>query len=494
MATEIVASTDELLEKKVDEEVNGQKSISLSNEHEKDEDAQGSAASFSKTEGGAKGDENKDEPAFVVVKNIDGSLSSKASFADNPKEKELIHDSQTISVTEPELAPDEAKIQLKEPPPTESTETSEDKQPKTVETIEELSNTIEANLLKESEVEVVKETEYLETSSQKVDKPEPAVTEVRENSEDPEKESQDKAQEAEQLNTVVVSDPSAETAEKPCVAKESTEPIVQQVLEKKSQENTQEVQQPTTVAISAPSPETNEKLSDVMEKNTREPTSLKVEKTDAQVSLDEETQATTTSLVESSSHAVAEKVIEEDGNKESDCTEEIKSVSKEVVDVSKDPEQAFIKHEAKTDLKQETEYSAPINIEEKVATNDDNDNKQQGTPAAAEGSSREAEVEIKKDDRPAADSEKQGHPETKVEIRETLASKLEEKVQDEAEPPTKENNASKDLPPKETPAKPTQKQSNNIISTVKKSLIKSKESYHWEISNNLQDHLLPSQR
>jgi hypothetical protein len=42
-----------------------------------------------------------------------------------------------------------------------------------------LSNTAQANPLAESEVEVVKETENLETSSQKIDKPEEAVIEVQ---------------------------------------------------------------------------------------------------------------------------------------------------------------------------------------------------------------------------------------------------------------------------------------------------------------------------
>jgi hypothetical protein len=42
-----------------------------------------------------------------------------------------------------------------------------------------LSNTAQANPLAESEVEVVKETENLETSSQKIGKPEEAVIEVQ---------------------------------------------------------------------------------------------------------------------------------------------------------------------------------------------------------------------------------------------------------------------------------------------------------------------------
>jgi hypothetical protein len=42
-----------------------------------------------------------------------------------------------------------------------------------------LSNTAQANPLAESEVEVVKETENLETSYQKIDKPGEAVIEVQ---------------------------------------------------------------------------------------------------------------------------------------------------------------------------------------------------------------------------------------------------------------------------------------------------------------------------
>ncbi len=253
----------------------------------------------------------------------------------------------------------------------------------------------------------------------------------------------------------------------------------------------------------------------------------------AQVSLNEEAHAASANL-EKPSPEVAEKVVEEDGKKESNFTDVNEGVSKDKGGVTKIPEQASIDQGAKTDLKEEIEYSVPTTVEEKVAVAAANDDKKKESepPEAVQVSSREAEVEINKDeeqieaktatteagvlkvasvkdDGPAVDNEKGGHTDTKVDeissavsepVRETLASKFEEEeatktgvdnlekeqteepVKSEVqvpEPPTKESDAtktsSKDLP-KQTPAKPAQKQSNNIISKVKQSLVKAKKA------------------
>jgi ABC-type phosphonate transport system ATPase subunit len=54
----------------------------------------------------------------------------------------------------------------------------------------------------------------------------------------------------------------------------------------------------------------------------------------------------------------------------------------------------FNNQEIKTGLKEETKYSAPISIEEKVAANDDN--KQRGAPDSAKGWSSKEEIQNKK--------------------------------------------------------------------------------------------------
>ncbi|XP_047155369.1 protein P200 [Vigna umbellata] len=248
----------------------------------------------------------------------------------------------------------------------------------------------------------------------------------------------------------------------------------------------------------------------------------------AQVSSNEEAQANT---VEPS--VVAEKIVEEDNNKESSITDVIEGVPNEVAGIIKSPEPASVDQGAEPSLKEEREYSVPADVEEKIAiaANDD-EKKEPEAPKAVTGSSTEEEAESRKveeqneaktattevaesvkvenvrgdDDSSVVDDKKEGNGETKVEeisravsepVRETLASKFEEKEEEYVEPGvkklekeqtvepektevqvTKESDAiktSKDLP-KETPAKPAQKQSNNIISKVKQSLVKAKKA------------------
>ncbi|XP_014513707.1 titin [Vigna radiata var. radiata] len=251
--------------------------------------------------------------------------------------------------------------------------------------------------------------------------------------------------------------------------------------------------------------------------------------TAAQVSSNEEPQANTVEP----SPVVAEKVVEEDNNKESSITDVIEGVPNEVASIIKSPEPTSVDQGAEPSLKEEREYSVPADVEEKVvvAENDD-DKKEPEAPNAVTGSSTEEEAESRKveeqneaktattevaesvkvenvrgdDDSAVVDDKKEGNGDTKVEeisravsepVRETLASKFEEKEEEYVEPGvnklekeqtvepektevqvTKESDAiktSKDLP-KETPAKPAQKQSNNIISKVKQSLVKAKKA------------------
>ena len=573
--------------------------------HDKVEDAQGAAATSSNTER----DEKEAEPAVAAVEKIDGSPSSEALVSDILKEeKELIPDAQTVSVTE--TAPEATKGML------EVQETTEEQEKESQEKAQEVeqSDTVAVSDLS---------AKTNEQQSDTTENSEPVVTEVREKLQEPEK-----SIEAEKPNTVEVSDsdPLAEASEKASDAIQNPEPLVTEEIETNSEGKPQDTGQPTTVATPESSAKTSEKLSDAVEEKTREtefdaevskeannyearptesekaepvvtettktpselekqssekeeeeqqktvihqtesesaekpgdtvevqppqesdleavketgdsneiikePISLKeendkVEETgitgsSAQVSLNEEAQAVTENLVESSP-AAAEKVVQEA------CTNEVEEVSKEVDGVLKDPQHASTNQEAKTELKEGREYSAPISVEEKVAANEDK--KQAGAP---EESSRGAEVEIKQveeqneaktaaaeagavktenvtDERAVLDNEKRGQPEIKVDegatvvteqVRETLASKLEEKEEESVktgvdnmkkvqieepvknevqtpEPPTKESDATKtsqDIP-KETPAKPAQKQSNNILSKVKQSLVKAKKA------------------
>ncbi|KAK7356209.1 hypothetical protein VNO80_15476 [Phaseolus coccineus] len=281
--------------------------------------------------------------------------------------------------------------------------------------------------------------------------------------------------------------------------------------------------------IVEPSPVVAEKV--VEEDDNKEP-QANIVKTDkeeetshtenaAQVSSNEEPQA---NIVEPSPE-VAEKVVQEDDNKESSITDVIEGVPNQVDSIIQIPEPASIDQGAKPNLKEDV-------VEEKVdvAANDE-DKKEPEAPKAVTGSSAEEEAEsrkveeqnetktattevaesvkvenVKGDDISVVDDKKERNSDTKVEeisravsepVRETLASKFEEKEEESVEPgvdklekeqaveplktevqATKEGDAiktSKDLP-KETPAKPAQKQSNNIISKVKQSLVKAKKA------------------
>jgi hypothetical protein len=209
----------------------------------------------------------------------------------------------------------------------------------------------------------------------------------------------------------------------------------------------------------------------------------------AEVSLNEEAQTNPADLVEPSPE-VEEKVVVEDGKKESSFTDVIEEISsKEVVGVTENT----------------------TSVEEKAVVAAEDVKKEPEALNAVQVSSREAEVDIKKTDEQneaktatpeARDADKKVDEIFKAvsePVRETLASKFEEKDEEETiqtgadnsekeriEEPvkteveaTKENDTttitSKDLP-KETPAKPAQKQSNNIISKVKQSLVKAKKA------------------
>jgi hypothetical protein len=209
----------------------------------------------------------------------------------------------------------------------------------------------------------------------------------------------------------------------------------------------------------------------------------------AEVSLNEEAQTNPADIVEPSPE-VEEKVVVEDGKKESSFTDVIEEISsKEVVGVTENT----------------------TSVEEKAVVAAEDVKKEPEALNAVQVSSREAEVDIKKTDEQneaKTATPEAGDADKKVDeifkavsepVRETLASKFEEKDEEETiqtgadnsekeriEEPvkteveaTKENDTttitSKDLP-KETPAKPPQKQSNNIISKVKQSLVKAKKA------------------
>ncbi|KAK7344310.1 hypothetical protein VNO77_13765 [Canavalia gladiata] len=364
MATETAASdhastTHEQYVKKEKDEAIAQKIADLANEdedkHDKPEDVQGKATPSSKTEEDevkaklasveaeksddspvleasaedslkhdkvedakipvaplAEGDDEKAEPAVAVEKTEDSvPLDGSVAVADNLKEKELVPDSQTTSVTEP--VHDAVKCEVDEPPPSESTvmetphqvekepvETDEDKQSKAAdipeapaETIEKASNSAHTNPLTESEVDVAKEAEVLETSTKEEEKPEPVATQVQEKTEEPEKE----FKEVEQPSTVAIPEPSAEANEKPSdtieektiepsaeVLKETTnyeaaptetvkaEPEVTEVEENQQEPEKQSLEQreeekPDTSTI----PELSAETGDPVEEKTREP-------------------------------------------------------------------------------------------------------------------------------------------------------------------------------------------------------------------------------
>jgi len=192
--------------------------------HDKVEDAQSSTPT--PTEEG----DHKVEPP-VAVENTENSLPSDATIAAEDKvkeEKEVVPDSHTISDVEP--VRDAANSQPDVAPSTESTveetppqqlenepvETDEEKQaqPETedipeasTETIEK--NTDDTNPPTESEGEVVKETQVLETSTRVEEKLGPVATQVGEKTEEKE------FHEAEQPSTIAVPEPAADAEEKP---------------------------------------------------------------------------------------------------------------------------------------------------------------------------------------------------------------------------------------------------------------------------------------
>ncbi|XP_019441230.1 PREDICTED: titin homolog isoform X2 [Lupinus angustifolius] len=251
-----------------------------------------------------------------------------------------------------------------------------------------------------------------------------------------------------------------------------------------------------------------EKIS-LKEEKTKKEDETNITENTALVSLNEEAQAAPENLVELAPE-VSEKVVEEDGKNKSSFTDVIEGVPKDEVGIVKIPGQASIDQEAKSDIEEKGD-SIPTSVEEKVAITVDDDKKEPKAPGSVQVSSREAEVEINKDekqfeaktattedDEPAVKNENGGHIDTKVDgifsavsepVRETLASKFEEKEtktevnnleKEQSEEPVKTEvqvpkEPTKDLP-KESKAKTAQKQSNSIISKVKQSLVKARKA------------------
>ncbi|CAJ1977897.1 unnamed protein product [Sphenostylis stenocarpa] len=285
-------------------------SIEDSLKHEKVEDAQ------SPTPPPTEEGDHKVEPA-AAVENTEDSVLSDATVAAEDKvneEKEVVPDSHTISDTEP--VHDAANSQPDESPSSETTvedtppqelenelvETDEERQAQpnaenileaSAETIERTGNTDGTNLPTESEEEVVKEAQVLETSAQVEEKLEPVATQAQEKTEEAEKE----LQEAEQQSTIVVPELAADVEEKPIdtieekatgpsedVVEETknfetgptetveAEPVVTEVNEnqkepeKQSLEQREEEEKPDTSEILEQSAESSEAI----EENTRE--------------------------------------------------------------------------------------------------------------------------------------------------------------------------------------------------------------------------------
>ncbi|XP_019441236.1 PREDICTED: titin homolog isoform X7 [Lupinus angustifolius] len=384
--------------------------------------------------------------------------------------------------TETSKAEQEVEENPKEPEK-ESLEQKEEKQPNNVAIAEVSSETIEAIEEKTIEQEVLNETNNYETEPTEVERAELEVTKVDENSSEPEKKS----------------------------IKQEEEELPKTVIPEK----------PTTGDIVKVQPPEESDIEVVKENGTNELEAVPANITEntALVSLNEEAQAAPENLVELAPE-VSEKVVEEDGKNKSSFTDVIEGVPKDEVGIVKIPGQASIDQEAKSDIEEKGD-SIPTSVEEKVAITVDDDKKEPKAPGSVQVSSREAEVEINKDekqfeaktattedDEPAVKNENGGHIDTKVDgifsavsepVRETLASKFEEKEtktevnnlekEQSEEPvktevqvpkePTQESDAtktsSKDLP-KESKAKTAQKQSNSIISKVKQSLVKARKA------------------
>ncbi|CAI8603596.1 unnamed protein product [Vicia faba] len=180
-----------------------------------------------------KVDEEKADKLPVAEEKTDNSVPSEpVAVADGvEEEKDLVPESHPISLSEPVL--DTAVSQQDEPPLTEPdvketlqtiekepVETAKESQSKTedvpeaeiieksVDTTESSSDATETN---HYEVDEVKQAEISETSVEKVF--EPVAIEEREVTQEPEKESQEKSEEAEEPSTVAIIEPSGEANE-----------------------------------------------------------------------------------------------------------------------------------------------------------------------------------------------------------------------------------------------------------------------------------------
>lgn len=439
------------------------------------------------------------DAAIVEVEKKDDSASLEASVADNMKEEnELIPESPAVSITEtvshapktqphgpPSTQKESAELEELKPPHTPqieseaeavketqtSEETEEESQQKgqeeqPVETIEKLSVAIQETTREpESDAVVVKETANYEAGPTETEKPESVAIEVEENPSETEKKGEEK-----QL-MMVISETSAQITEKPGEIVEVHPPKEKKTIEHlevakevKEQSRDVEIKQQAVGEFAE-----SEGTSEIPWKEEEE-TSLMGP--NAQVSLEKKAQATNEA---EPSPGIAENVAEEDGKRESSCTHNLEN-----------PEQVSVNQEAKTDLQEEKEVSAPPCVEGKMAANDDK--KEAEARDVGEGLSREADkataqepakLGSEKDDEAAVDNKKEGHAETKVDeiapavsepVRETLASKLKEKEENSIT-----GVVGSDIP-KETQAKPPQKQSNNILWKVKQSLVKAKKA------------------
>ncbi|XP_019427831.1 PREDICTED: uncharacterized abhydrolase domain-containing protein DDB_G0269086-like isoform X2 [Lupinus angustifolius] len=511
------------------------------------------------------------EPAVVATevqeitqepkKESEGKVVKEAELFETPKAELVV-----TEVEENPKEPENQSLDQKEEEQPNTVAIAEVSSTETSEAIEE----------KASEPEVLKETNDYEAEPTETEKAELVVPKVDENSSEQEKESLKQEEEelpktvipetATAGDTVEVHPPKESDievvkeidnseseavpgeAEKPDVVSAVHQPIVSDIeavketgtseLEVKPEkgeklepvpteveENPRELVVEAAENVGEPSKEEETKQEIVLETTNNEeektdtikdPISLKEDKTfkgeetsitanTAQFSGNEEAQAAPENLVEPLTE-VAEKVFGEESKKESSFSDVTERVSKDVAGILAIPGQASVDQEAIGDLIEETRF------EEKVVVAENDDKKEPEAPEAVHVSSREAEVEINKeekqievktatteDDGPAVENEKGGYIDTKVDeissavrepVRETLASKFEEEEttktelddleKEHTEEPLKTEvqvleEPTKDLP-KETPAKPAQKQSNNIISKVKQSLVKARKA------------------
>ncbi|XP_019441235.1 PREDICTED: neurofilament heavy polypeptide-like isoform X6 [Lupinus angustifolius] len=419
--------------------------------------------------------------------------------------------------TETSKAEQEVEENPKEPEK-ESLEQKEEKQPNNVAIAEVSSETIEAIEEKTIEQEVLNETNNYETEPTEVERAELEVTKVDENSSEPEKKSI-KQEEEELPKTVIPEKPTTGDIVKVQPPEESDIEVVKEIANSETEAVLGKEEKPGNGVVVHQPIELDIEVVKENGTNELEAVPANITENTALVSLNEEAQAAPENLVELAPE-VSEKVVEEDGKNKSSFTDVIEGVPKDEVGIVKIPGQASIDQEAKSDIEEKGD-SIPTSVEEKVAITVDDDKKEPKAPGSVQVSSREAEVEINKDekqfeaktattedDEPAVKNENGGHIDTKVDgifsavsepVRETLASKFEEKEtktevnnlekEQSEEPvktevqvpkePTQESDAtktsSKDLP-KESKAKTAQKQSNSIISKVKQSLVKARKA------------------